>query len=919
MEREASELAVHPLDPVLESLEQICDMAVGALDASRVIVWRHVPSSRLVFPIAGAVARDPSYSISSLAWRWSQKSVEDIPPFEQSLQTRGAVVATEADLNNEFPAFARELVADSVWCEPVFVGQAVAILTIEPAPRRLMAQTVTRIATSVGALLTWQGAERGRTQAELLLALIEAASEHTGTPGQLLAMVCEQLASQIDVTRASVFLSMDGQLVPRMSSYADGHPDAEAWDLFRSATEPLAIADAAFASQRPVTAVDGLDPRLSRWWLERFGMQAAIAVPLGHPRNPIGVLVLDSPVPRVFRQDDVRLVAAAGTLLGDIIQRVQEAEERESRLSAAGSLRELLKLGLESPDTGHMANRLATVARRAMNTETAVVCLPDENGGLLEAARATLTESAAAAITPTPLPSPEQIGAPIAVTDVTRGRDEHAQLIAQLGLASGIVIPLAGQGGGRGILVCGDTTPRKRSRRRLELAGQIGLEAGLVLEATQLREIDRARQLELQAQAAEATRSAEVKSAFLANMSHEIRTPMNGVLGMNELLLDTEMTAEQREYAEQVARSGEHMMTIIDEILDISKIEAGQLELDVTDFDFHATIREACAIAGLLAESKGIQFDVQIADDVPQYGCADRRRLRQILLNLVSNAVKFTADGHVAVHATTRTTPGSDPLIRVEVSDTGIGIDPAALDRLFEPFTQADASTTRSFGGTGLGLAIARELIEMMGGTIGAKPSDTGRGSTFWFELALGTPAEPGDRAHQPDTSSTTFEPLWLNPPLVLVAEDNPVNQIVAVAALKRCGCRVEVVSDGRHALDAVALDTYDAILMDCQMPDMDGYEATAQLRSRENGGRHIPVIAMTAHAMDGDRQKCLDAGMDDYISKPLRRDQLVEVLRTWIAPDAELAVAGAATNGQHSVTAGAAKNAARNATAKSA
>jgi signal transduction histidine kinase/ActR/RegA family two-component response regulator len=867
-------------------------MAVGALGASRVTVWRHVPSSRLVFPIAGAVARDPSYSVASLAWRWSQKSVEDIDPFEQAIQERRSVVATKDDLQRDYPAFARELVAGSVWCEPVFVGQPVAILMIEPAPLRLSAQTVTRIATSVGALLTWQGAERGRTQAELLLALIEAAGEHTGTPGQLLAMVCKQLASQIGVTRASVFLSMDGQLVPRMSSYADGHADPAAWELFRNATEPFAIADASFASQRPLTAVDGLDPRLSKWWCDNFAMQAAIAVPLGHPRNPIGVLVLDSPAPRVFRQDDVRLVAAAGTLLGDIIQRVHEGEERESRLSAAESLRELLKLGLESPDTAHMASRLATVARQAMSTTTAVVCLPDESGGLREAARATATDADGPAPTSKLLSCPEQITAPIAVTDAAASGDEYEQLLVQLGLASGIVIPLAGQGGGRGVLICGDATPRKRSRRRLELAGQIGLEAGLVLEATQLREIDRARQIELQIQAAEATRSAEVKSAFLANMSHEIRTPMNGVLGMNELLLETEMTTEQREYAEQVARSGEHMMTIIDEILDISKIEAGQLELDITDFDFHATIREACAIAGLLAESKGIKFDVQIAGDVPQFGSADRRRLRQILLNLVSNAVKFTADGHVAVNATSATKNGDDRAVRVEVSDTGIGIDPAALERLFEPFTQADASTTRSFGGTGLGLAIARELIEMMGGRIGAKASATGRGSTFWFELTLGTPAVTGDSAGRTDGTSSPAAPLWATSPLVLVAEDNPVNQIVAVAALKRCGCRVEVVSDGRQALNALANRAYAAVLMDCQMPDMDGYETTKHLRLRENGERHVPVIAMTAHAMDGDREKCLAAGMDDYISKPLRRDQLTEVLRIWIAPEhTEIAV----------------------------
>jgi signal transduction histidine kinase/ActR/RegA family two-component response regulator len=867
----------------LEGIEQLCAMALDALGAQRVLVWRHTPSSRLVSPIAAAVAGEPLFQLANLAWRWSDKSVEDIAPFEQSLRERRSVVASTADLHRALPAFARELIAASVWCEPVIVGRPVAILTVEPAPDAAHADAVMRIAASVGQLLTWQEAERGRAQAELLLALIEAAGAHTGSTGQLLSMVCQQLASQAGVARASVFLGVEGQLVPRMSSYADGHLDAAAWALFRGATEPLAIVDAAFASKRPVTAANGHDAGISPWWSERLGMQAAIAVPLGQARNPIGVLLLDSTTPRTFRHDDVRVVAAAGTLLGEIIHRVQEAQERESRLAAGDALRALLKLGLDSPDTAHTASRLAMIARDAMHAEAAVVCLPDGDGGLCEAARdgATAPNSAGAV---TRLSSPAQLTAPLAVTDVDAADGGTARLLRELGLASGLVIPLAGQGPERGILVCGDTTPRTPSHRRLELAGQLGLEGGLVLEATHLREVDRLRSVQLAAQAEEATRSAEFKAAFLANMSHEIRTPMNGVIGMNELLLDTDLNDEQREYAEQVARSGEHMVTVVDEILDISKIEAGQLELDATDFELHDTIREACAIAGLLAEAKALRFDVQITDDVPQRACGDRRRLRQILLNLVSNAVKFTADGEVAVHVSSGGRHRADPIVRVEVSDTGIGIDPDSVDRLFEPFEQADPSTTRSFGGTGLGLAIARELVELMGGTIGARANGGAgaRGSTFWVEFVARPPSGAnGQRSPREDLDA--LDSLWATAPLVLVAEDNPVNQIVAVGALKRCGCRVEVVSDGRQALDALARERYDVVLMDCQMPEMDGYAATIELRRRENGDPRTPVIAMTAHAMDGAREKCLAAGMDDYISKPLRRETLVEILRRWI------------------------------------
>ena len=376
-----------------------------------------------------------------------------------------------------------------------------------------------------------------------------------------------------------------------------------------------------------------------------------------------------------------------------------------------------------------------------------------------------------------------------------------------------------------------------------------------------------------------AVEASNMKSAFLANVSHEVRTPMNGVLGMTDLLLGMELTGEQRACAEQVARSGRQMLLIINDILDLSKIETGHLALDIADFDLHEAITELCSATGAQARAKGLRLDMQIGEGVPSRARGDARRLHQVLLNLVSNAIKFTSEGAVAVRIDAREAPMGATVVRVEVTDSGIGVDPADLHRMFEPFTQADVSTTRLYGGTGLGLSISRELVELMAGTIGAD-SELGRGSTFWFEVPLvpATVAAPAPTG-APLASADGAE-RWVRPPLVLVAEDSQINQIVAVRALERCGCRVEVVGSGTEALEALARERYDAVLMDCQMPTLDGYEATAELRRREAGGGHTIVIAMTAHAMDGDRDRCIAAGMDDYISKPMRHGDLLEVLQ---------------------------------------
>jgi CheY-like chemotaxis protein len=342
------------------------------------------------------------------------------------------------------------------------------------------------------------------------------------------------------------------------------------------------------------------------------------------------------------------------------------------------------------------------------------------------------------------------------------------------------------------------------------------------------------------------------------------------------------LTDAQRECAEQISRSGEQMLSIINDILDISKIETGHLELDIADFDLRQAIEQTCALAREQARLKGLRLELRIAPEIPARVRGDSRRVHQVLLNLVTNAIKFTDEGSVTVSADAGTIDAKDGIpLRIAVRDTGIGIAAESVQRMFEPFTQADVSTTRIYGGTGLGLAIARELVELMGGTISAE-SAPGEGSCFWFELLLGRPAD--DKAPTALRNAAGAEALaWATPPLVLVAEDSQVNQIVAARSLERCGCNVEVVGDGRQALAALAARRFDAVLMDCQMPELDGYEATAELRRRESPGERVPVIAMTAQAMDGDRERCLEAGMDDFVSKPMRFDALRAILLKWI------------------------------------
>ncbi len=598
-----------------------------------------------------------------------------------------------------------------------------------------------------------------------------------------------------------------------------------------------ACGTAAFQNEMVIVENIATDPKFAaaRGFVLSYGLRACWSMPIrDSKKNVLGTFAMYHRSPAKPRDLELRLVKAGAHLAGNAIER----------------LRSELTLR-ENADRIALAEKVASFGIWEVDTATNVLKFSDGFAammGLSDGPRRLSMDQWRAMI------HPDHLAATNAAFDSATPSQPMFQVEFRVVRPDGSVRWHRGHG-------------------RVEFAGHLAERVtGASMDITEEKEM----LLRLEQARATAEAAMHAKSAFLANMSHEIRTPMNGIIGTIQLLIDSGVTEEQREYVNTVRSCGDALLQLVNDILDLSKIEVGKLTLERAPFQLESLLKDTVSVVSPMALARHLELRLAFEEGLPDTVMGDSQRLRQVLLNLLSNAVKFTESGSVTVGVSLVGGKEDNVELQFRVQDTGIGISPQVQQAIFEPFTQADSSTTRRYGGTGLGLAICRRLINLMGGKLELH-SEPGRGSIFLFNAifpVVARSAAPTRPAQ--DRIRTSHRHLR-----ILLVEDNVVNQKVAVRLLERMGHRVEIAGDGRQAVAAVQVVEYDLVLMDCQMPVMDGYAAAQAIREMECG-RHLPIVAMTAHAMPEDRRRCLDAGMDEYLAKPISAERLYDLVETF-------------------------------------